>query len=75
MSRYLSMAPTWFETTEKIRKQGYVYIKTKKANDEYYIHKEPVSHSIWLSVLCYPEVIVRQRDYGKTFALTREELI
>ena len=76
MSKILSIAPTWEETLEKIREQGYVYVKTPtKINGEYWIHKEEVSSSRpSLCVIWYPEIILAQKYYGITFALTKEEL-
>lgn len=74
MSKILSMTPTWEETVEKIYNQGYVYIKTPtKIPGEYWIHKEEVS-SNYLRVIFYPEIILDQKYYGVTFALTKEEL-
>lgn len=75
MSKILSITPTWQETLEKIRKQGYVYIKTQKENGDYWIHKESVtSHLGYMTVFLYPEFVLSQRYYGIIFALTREEL-
>ena len=56
-------------------KQGYVYIKTPKGNGDYWIHKECVdSNCLYTRVIFYPEIILTQKYYGVTFALTREEL-
>lgn len=75
MSKILSITPTWEETLEKIRKQGYVYIKTLKRNGDYWIHKEDVTnHLLYMKVFLYPEIVLSQKNYGSTFALTREEL-
>lgn len=75
-TKILSIAPTWEEVLEKIRKQGYVYIKTPtKISGEYWIHKEEVSSNRFnLKVIFYPEIILDQKYYGITFALTKEEL-
>ena len=75
MGKILSIAPSWEETLEKIRKQGYVYIKTPKLNGDYWIHKEDVTNNLlYTRVILYPEIILSQKYYGITFALTREEL-
>lgn len=71
MGNWLSIAPSWMETCNKIREQGYVWIRT----DNNYIHKESLSNKVYLTVFLYPEIIIRQSDYGKTFALTKEELV
>lgn len=75
MGKILSIAPTWEETLEKIRKQGYVYIKTQKENGDYWIHKEDITNNLlYMKVFLYPEIVLSQKYYGITFALTREEL-
>ena len=75
MSKILSIAPTWEETEEKIRKQGYVYIKTSKNNGDYWVHKEDVINPFsYMKVSLYPEIVISQKNYGITFALTKEEL-
>ena len=67
--RILSIAPGQEELWNKARKQGYVWIKTKngfitKDNINSYYELATVWYHIWLS----------QKDYGKTWAFTKEEL-
>ena len=67
--RILSMAPGKEELWSMAEKQGYVFIKTENGfitTDELddYIRIKTMIYDIWLS----------QRDYGKTWALTKEEL-
>ena len=75
MGKILSIAPTWQETLEKIRKQGYVYIKIQKENGDYWIRKQDVlNHLLNMEVFLYPDIVLSQKYYGITFALTKEEL-
>ncbi len=69
MGKILSMALTWQETYQKIEKQGYVWIKTEDG----FITKDDLPHRFTLRTLWYNVALV-QKDYGKTFALTKEEL-
>ena len=67
--RILSMEPGEEELWDMAEKQGYVWIKTESGfitTDELsdYIRIETGIYNIWLS----------QKDYGKTWALTKEEL-
>ena len=69
MGKILSMTPTWWETYQKIEKQGYVWIKTENG----FITKDDVpkyfsTRTLWFGIS------LTQKDYGKTFALTKEEL-
>ena len=70
MSKILSMAPSWSETMQKIEKQGYVWIKTEDG----FITKDDVPKYISTRTLWFG-ISLTQKDYGKTFALTKEELI
>lgn len=70
MGKILSMAPTWCETYQKIKKQGYVWIKTESG----FITKDDIPNNFSLRTVWYNISLV-QKDYGKTFALTKEELI
>ena len=69
MSKILSMTPTWSETMQKIEKQGYVWIKTESG----FITKDDIPNNFSLRTVWY-RVSLTQKDYGKTFALTKEEL-
>lgn len=70
MGKILSMMPTWWETFKKIQTQGYVWIKTKDG----LITKDDLPNNFSFRTLWY-RVSLTQQDYGKTFALTKEELI
>lgn len=69
MGKILSMAPTWSETMQKIEKQGYVWIKTENG----FITKDDIPNYFSLRTVWY-RISLTQKDYGKTFALTKEEL-
>lgn len=69
MGKILSIAPTWWETLQKVQKQGYVWIKTESG----FITKDDIPNSFKLDTTWY-RVSVTQKDYGKTWALTKEEL-
>ena len=68
MSKILSIAPSWSETYQKIINQGYVWIKTENG----FITKDDVPNTFSLYTIWY-RILLVQKDYGKTFALTREE--
>ena len=51
-----------------------MYIKTPKQNGDYWVHKEDVTNHLNMAVCFYPEIILSQKYYGITFALTKEEL-
>ena len=70
MGKILSMAPTWQETYQKIEEQGYVWIKTESD----FITKDDIPNNFSLRTVWY-RISLTQKDYGKTFALTKEELI
>ena len=63
------MAPTQLETYQKILNQGYVWIKTENG----FITKDDVPSTFGLYTIWY-RILLVQKDYGKTFALTKEEL-
>ena len=69
MGKILSIAPTWWETLQKIYNQGYVWIKTESG----FITKDDISSQLKLHTLWH-HIDLTQKDYGKTFALTKEEL-
>lgn len=69
MGKILSIAPTWWETLQKIYNQGYVWIKTESG----FITKDEVGNQLKLHTLWY-HIDITQKDYGKKFALTKEEL-
>ena len=69
MGNILSMAPTWWETYQTIEKQGYVWIKTESG----FITKDDIPNNFSLRTVWY-RISLTQKDYGKTFALTKEEL-
>lgn len=69
MGKILSIAPTWTETMQKIEKQGYVWIKTENG----FITKDDIPNYFSLRTVWY-RISLTQKDYGKTFALTKEEL-
>ena len=73
MGKILSIVPTWDETLEKAKSQGYVYIKTPKQNGGYWVHPESINH-LTNKVFLYPEIILSQKNYGITWALSKEEL-
>ena len=69
MSKILSIVSSWSETYEKILNQGYVWIKTENG----FITKDDVPSAFGLHTIWY-RILLVQKDYGKTFALTKEEL-
>ena len=76
MSRWLSIAPTWWELLRSILKQGYVYIKYEgkiiqcrvenKGSDEY-----PRLELEWHHT--YPIKLI-ERDYKVTWSKNKEDL-
>ena len=54
---------------QKIKEQGYVWIKTENG----FITKDDLPKYISMRTFWYNIALV-QKDYGKTFALTKEEL-
>ena len=67
--RILSIAPGQEELWNKAQKQGYVWIKTE--ND--FVTKDDLNTYNELSTVWY-NVWLSQKDYGKTWAFTKEEL-
>ena len=69
MSKIILMPRAWRQIYKRIKKQGYVWIKLKDnciITDKVfkYFRRKTVFFSISL----------KRQDYGKTFALTKEEL-
>ena len=69
MGKILSMAPSWQDTYQKIKAQGYVWIKTEDG----FITKDDLPPYFSAQTFLY-NIALTQKDYGKTFALTKEEL-
>ena len=63
------MAPTWQEIYKKILNQGQAWIKTENG----FITKDDVPNHYGLRTVWY-RISLIQKDYSKTFALTKEEL-
>lgn len=63
------MAPSWQDTYQKIKAQGYVWIKTEDG----FITKDDLPPCFSARTFLY-KIALTQKDYGKTFALTKEEL-
>lgn len=68
--RILSMTPGQEELWEMAGKQGYVWIKTKNG----FVTKDELDSYSRIKTEIY-EVWLSQKDYGKTWALTKEELL
>jgi len=76
MSRWLSIAPTWWELLRSILKQGYVYIKY---NGE--IHQCKIENKGWEDYprlelawhYTYPIKLI-ERDYKVTWSKNKEDL-
>ena len=69
MSKIILMPRAWRQIYKRIKKQGYVWIKLK---DNCIITDEIYKYFIRRTV-CF-NVALKRKDYGKTFALTKEEL-
>lgn len=67
--RILSMAPGQEELWNKAEQQGYVWIKTEDG----FITKDDLSPYIRISTFLF-NINLSQKDYGKTWAFTKEEL-
>ena len=69
MRKIILTARAWRQIYRMIKKQGYVLVKLKYGSitkDElfkYFIHRT-----------VYFNIALKRKDYGKTFALTKEEL-
>ena len=69
MSKIVLMPSAWRQIYKRIKKQGYVWIKLKYGA----IIKDGVYKYFRRSTVCF-NVVLKRKDYGKTFALTKEEL-
>lgn len=69
MSKIILTMRAWRQIYRMIKKQGYVWVKLK---DGAIIKDEVVKHFRRSTV--YFNVALKRKDYGKTFALTKEEL-
>lgn len=67
--RILSISPGKEELWDKAEKQGYVWIKTENG----FITKDDINSYNRLSTVWY-NIWISQKDYGKTWAFTKEEL-
>lgn len=67
--RILGMVSGQEELWDKADKQGYVWIKTENG----FVTKDDLNSYNRLCTVWY-RVWLRQRDYGKTWAFTKEEL-
>ena len=63
------MNKNWCEKYQKIKEQGYVWIKTGDGE----IVKDNLPKFVSTRTLWY-DIALTEKDYGKTFALTKEEL-
>ena len=63
------MPRAWRQIYKRIKKQGYVWIKLK---DNCIITDEVFGY--FRRRTAYFKIVLKRQDYGKTFALTREEL-
>ena len=59
----------WRQIYKRIKKQGYVWVKLK---DNCIITDEVYKHFRRCTV--HFKISLKRKDYGKTFALTKEEL-
>ena len=69
MSKIVLMPSAWRQIYKRIKKQGYVWIKLK---DNCIITDEVFKHFRRKTV--FFGISLKRQDYGKTFALTKEEL-
>ena len=69
MSKILSMAYSQEELWNKVKHQGYVWIKTENG----YITKDELTPYISIETLWY-HIPLLQKDYGKTWSLTKDKL-
>lgn len=68
-TRWLSIQPSQEDLWDKAIKMGYVWIKTEDG----FITKDELSAWCQIRTQWYA-VYLHQKDYGKTWAFTREEL-
>ena len=69
MSKIILMPRAWRQIYKRIKKQGYVWIKLK---DNCIITDEVFKY--FRRRTAYFKIALKRQDYGKTFALTKEEL-
>ena len=69
MSKIILMPRAWRQIYKRIKKQGYVWIKLK---DDCIVPEEIFKHFRRKTI--HFKVALKRQDYGKTFALTKEEL-
>lgn len=67
--RILSMSPGQEELWDKAEQQGYVWIKTKDG----FVTKDEIKNYMPISTFLF-DVCLSQKDYGITWAFTKEEL-
>ena len=69
MSKIILTMRAWRQLYKRIKKQGYVWIKLKDG----FIVPEKIFKHLRCSTVHF-KVALKRQDYGKTFALTKEEL-
>ena len=69
MSKIVLMSSACRQIHKRIKKQGYVWVKLKYGA----IIKDEVFKYFRRRTVCF-NVSLKRKDYGKTFALTKEEL-
>ena len=69
MSKIILTMRAWRQLYKRIKKQGYVWVKLK---DNCIVPEEVFKYFRRCTV--HFKVSLKRRDYGKTFALTKEEL-
>ena len=69
MRKIILTARAWRQIYRMIKKQGYVWVKLKYGS----ITKDEL-FKYFIRRTVYFKVVLKRKDYGKTFALTKEEL-
>ena len=69
MRKIILTARAWCQIYRMIKKQGYVWVKLK---DDTIIPDEVFKY--FRRRTAYFKIALKRKDYGKTFALTKEEL-
>ena len=69
MRKIILTARAWCQIYRMIKKQGYVWVKLKYGS----ITKDEL-FKYFIRRTVYFNVLLKRKDYGKTFALTKEEL-
>ena len=69
MRKIILTARAWRQIYRMIKKQGYVWVKLKYGS----ITKDEL-FKYFIRRTVYFKVSLKRKDYGKTFALTKEEL-